>query len=305
MDPCTVRREKHMGAKQLRHGYGHGGEHRSPDHIEGPLAYHVRRYRQQYGTRGISQNLLAMIAHVSRFSIEDLESTSRLRPSIELLLRVALALHCRVDDLIAPDHKRNIEAEIERRAAMLGGDATRTAPTQAEEAAFHLAVAYRSPHLLMALSDGRSILEVRSRRVPHTEPDRMRAVIEREAKAYGVKDVVVEAGSRTSDCFFSIGIPHRALTLRRAKLFVLGKDAGTPPSNKPFFRQLVGRHPELCRYVKVLPLTGDVAMSEDWRVARLVVATLALAAPAASTPMPRAVKGDPCAPPAPRRRLSA
>ena len=294
-----------MRANQLRHGYGHSGEHRSADDIEGPLAYHVRRYRQQYGTRGISQNLLAMIAHVSRFSIEDLESTSKLRPSIELLLRVALALHCRVDDLIAPDHKRNIEAEIERRAAMLGGDATRTAASHAPEPAFQLAAAYRSPHLLTALSDGTSILEIRPRRVPHTQPDRMRAVIEREAKAYGVKDVVVEAGSRTSDCFFSLGIPHRALTLRRAKLFVLGKDEGTPPSNKPFFRQLVERHPELRRYVKILPLTGDVAMSEEWRIARLVVATLALAAPVATTPVARAVKGDPCAPPVERRRRSA
>lgn len=294
-----------MSAKQLRHGYGHSGEHRSVDDREGPLAYHVRRYRQQYGTRGISQNLLAMIAHVSRFSVEDLESTSKLRPSIELLLRVAVALRCRVDDLIAPDHKHSIEVEIERRTAMLGGDAIHPTPTHATERAFELAVAYRSPHLLMALSDGASILEVRSRRVPHTEPDRMRAVIEREAKAYGVKDVVVEAGSRTSDCFFSVGIPHRSLTFRRAKLFVLGKDEGTPPSNKPFFRQLVERHPELRRYVKILPLTGDVAMSEEWRIARLVVATLAIAAPVATTPAARSVRGDPCAPPVERRRRSA
>lgn len=305
MEPCTVHRGKHMRANQLRHGYGHSGEHRSADDIDGPLAYHVRRYRQQYGSRGISQNLLAMIAHVSRFSVEDLESTSKLRPSIELLLRVAIALHCRVDDLIAPDCKRRIEAEIERRAAMLGGDANRTAPTHTPERPFQLAVAYRSPQLLTALSDGTSILEIRPHRVRHTEPDRIRAVIACEAKAYGVRNVVVEAGSRTSDCFFSIGIPHRVLTLRRAKLFVLGKDEGTPPSNKPFFRQLVEQHPELRRYVKILPLTGDVAMSEEWRIARLVVAALALAAPAATTPVARAVKGDPCAPPAPRRRLSA
>ncbi len=294
-----------MSPSQIRHGYGHDGRHRAAHDVEGPLAYHVRRYRRQYGPRGISQNLLGMITHASRSTIEGLENATKLQPAVDLLLRVSIALHCRVDDLIAPEYERFVRADVERRAAMLGGDAVPKPQPEAAARRFQLAAAYRSPHLITALSDGVSILEIRPRRVPHTEPDRMRAIIEREAKAYGLSEVVVESGSRTSDCFFSLGIPHRALTLRTAKAFLLGLGDERPPSNRRFFRELVERHPELRPYVKILPLTGDVAMSEEWRVARLVVATLALAAPAATAPVPRAVKGDPCAPPTPRRRPSA
>jgi hypothetical protein len=53
-----------------------------------------------------------------------------------------------------------------------------------------------------------------------------------------------------------------------------------------FFQTLLARHPEFSRYVKVLPATGRVAVSERWRTSRLIVATLALAASIATPPPP-------------------
>ncbi|MGH7437664.1 MAG: hypothetical protein ACRENE_18455, partial [Polyangiaceae bacterium] len=88
-----------------------------------------------------------------------------------------------------------------------------------------------------------------------------------------------------SDYVRSLGLRYRTVTFDRAKVHVAGTGAAAAPANKPFFHALVAKHPELARYVRVLP-TGRVAMSERWRTARLTVATIALAAPVATVPKP-------------------
>lgn len=285
-----------MNARELRHGHGHDPLSRPFSEIEGSFAYHLRRLRQWYGKSGISQRALAMLAHVSRDFIEDLEAGTRLQGSVEALLRVSIALRHPIEDLVSPERMRALRDEIERRRRLLGGAAELPAdPEPHTTTGYSLAVAYRSPHLIMAISDGKTVLEIRQYRLPAVKTFfRLRWLIEREAKAYDVREIIVEDDTKTSDYVYSLGLPYRALTFRRAKQFIAGTGDSEPPTNKPFFHALVAKHPELGRYVRVLPATGRVAVSERWRTARLTVATLALAAAAATAPTPPSVvTGDP------------
>ena len=190
---------------------------------------------------------------------------------------------------------------------IIGPEQLQEAETVAKTPALGLAVAYRSPHLVMAISDGKTILDLRQYRVTSaTSMFRFRWLIERESRAYGVREVIVEADTKTADYVYSLGIPHRTLTFRAAKQHVSACEGRTPPSDRSFFHALVAQHPELARYVKVLPATGRVATSERWRTSRLVVATLALAASSATAPKaPRPVVGRPPGRPERRRRATA
>src|SRR5262249_29692362 len=109
----TLRQPRHMDDRRIQHGYGH--DVRSRLHDEGAFAYHLRRYRQQYGTSGISQRGLAMIAHVSRHFVEGLEVSPKLQGSVEPLLRVAIALERPIEELIAPARYRALREDIEGR----------------------------------------------------------------------------------------------------------------------------------------------------------------------------------------------
>lgn len=121
-----------MNAQSIRHGYGHDGHHGARNQLEGSFAYHVRRYRQQYGASGISQKALAMMAHVSRHFIEDLETSPKLQSSVEPLLRVALALEQPVANLVAPELYRSLQEDVERRRRALGGTAAPEVPASVE-----------------------------------------------------------------------------------------------------------------------------------------------------------------------------
>jgi hypothetical protein len=293
-----------MKPNQLRHGYGHDDESRPHGEIEGSLAYHLRRHRQGYGERGISQRALAMIANVSRSCVSGLELAPDLQVSVETVLRVALALRQPVESLVSPARLTTMCTEIERRRKLLGGTATLPdASPSAGAPQLALAVTYRTPHLLVALADGTKVLEIHKHRIGQGGAERICTLIEEHIRAYSVREIIVEAGSRTSDCVLSLGIPHREISFRAAKAFVSAVEP--PPTNDAYYPSLVASHPDLRRYVKTLPATGRVATSERWRTARLVAATLALAASAATAPPPRAPKRDACGPEDPRRRLSA
>lgn len=273
-----------MQAREIRHGHGHVFEEEKHD----PLAFHIRRHRHGYGKSGISQRALAMIAHLSRRVVEEMEASADLRGSAESLVRLALALRLRVEDVISSELLERLRREIEKRRSYLGGDAALPpeAPAPAKPRC-QLAVAYRSPFLLMALSDGTHILELHQQRAaPVQTCIRFRSLIRVEAETNGVEEIIVEADTKTADYVFSLGMPHRTLSFRRAKQFLSGTGDGPPPTDARFFQELVETHPELRRYVRVLPATGRVAMSERWRTARLMVASLALAAPAASQALP-------------------
>jgi transcriptional regulator with XRE-family HTH domain len=276
-----------MHEREIRHGYGHDPDSSPHDEVEGSFAYHLRRYRQWYGKSGISLRTLAMIAHVSRHRVEEMEASPKLQGRAETLIRIALALRRPVEELISPERYRALQAEIEGRRSHLGGAAELPAEPKPKGTDYHLAVAYRSPYLLMALSHGKNILQFRQRRAAMVKTClRFRAMIEEEAKAYDVREIIVEADTKTADYVYSLGIPHRVLSFAKAKGYLMPSHLGTPPSNKTFFQALIERHPELARFVKILSGTGRVAMTDHWRTDRLTVAALALAESAATPGRP-------------------
>jgi len=275
-------------SRQIQHGYGHDPGSRQLGEVEGTLAYHLRRHRKEYGSSGISQKALAMIAHVSPWFVENIERSTKLPNSVETLLRVALAVRRPVEELVSPAHLRVLRDEIERRRGLLGGTARLEAEAPADvKPKIILAVAYRSPHLMTAISDGKTVLDLRQRRVSSlASAVRLRSLIAREARSYGTPEVIVETDTPIAAYAASQGIPHRTLSFKQAKQHLLPSPGGAVPSNKVFFAALIAKHAELGRYVKVLQATGRVAMTEHWRIMRLVIASLALAAPAAKAPTP-------------------
>jgi len=271
-----------MNANEIRHGYGHDPGSRPFDALEGSFAYHLRRHRQAYGKNGLSQRALAMLAHVSRTFIERLEESTSFLGSVEPLLRVAIALRQPIEALVSPSRLSALEGEIERRRSLLGGDARLGSGLPRPEARrILLAATYRTPHLVLAISADKLVLDIRGHRIRPDQPlEQMHSLIERVAKAHGVSEILVESGTKASKCM-PFSRPRREITFARAKQYVFGASSTPAPSNKVFFKSLVEAHPELARHVKVLPLTGAIAMTERWRTARLIAATLALAAAAA------------------------
>jgi DNA-binding XRE family transcriptional regulator len=275
-------------ARKIHHGYGHTLESRPFQETARSFAYQLHRHRQWYGKHGISQRTLAMLAHVSRHFVENLEVSASMQASVESLLRVAIALRHPVEDLVSPARLHALQDEIERRRSLLGGAAALAAETPAHDGTkLNLAIAYRSPYLITAVSDGKTILDLRQRRLTsQMSTAHLRALIAREARSYGVYEVTVEAGTPIAAYVYSQCVRHRILTLWAAKKYVAHCEGKCPLSNRLFFQTLLARHPEFSRYVKVLPATGRVAVSERWRTSRLIVATLALAASIATPPPP-------------------
>lgn len=286
--PSARQTQRHMEERRIRHGYGHDDLSRQHDPLEGGVAYHLRRHRKLYGGEGISQKALAMVAHVSRQFVEKLETSTDLQDNIESVVRVAIAVGHPVEELIAPGRYSLLREEVERRRRLLGGAAVPSAPVPAPPE-MSLAVTYRAPHLMTAVSDGKTVLDLRQRRVTRRSSlERLCSFIDREARTYGVREVVVETDTKVAEYASARGIPHRLLAFDDAKRHVLRRGEQPAPSDKDFFHDLLARHPEFGRFVRVLPATGRVAVSERWRTSRLVVAALALAAPIARAPNPAA-----------------
>lgn len=86
---------------------------------EGPLALHIRRLRQWFGTDGMSQTDLAVLAGVSPRLLRGYESARLLPKSVEELLSIALVLRVPVERLIAPDQLDRLRRAIEERTPEL------------------------------------------------------------------------------------------------------------------------------------------------------------------------------------------
>lgn len=260
-----------MRATKLTHGYGHDRASRVEPSLEGNFAYHLRRHRQWYGERGISQRALAMVANVSRRCVAHLEATPDLQASVEAVLRVAIALGQPLEALVSPKRIGEMCQEIDRRKRLLGmpWGAPRPSPRYA------LAVTYRTPHLLLALAEDGRVLEILKRRLLPTDPAAAK-VVRTEATRYALAEIVVEDRPALVELGRTAGLEPRPMRFNDAKAIVSAQDP--PPTHHAFFHLLIERHPELARYVRVLPATGRVATTERWRTDRLVVATLALAA---------------------------
>jgi transcriptional regulator with XRE-family HTH domain len=99
--------------KQRVQSTGYGKE----DAPTKPVALHVRRRRQWYGAKPLSQTELASLSGVSERHIRRLEDATRLPRPVEILLRLAIALDVSLEALIDPRHVNPLTREIELRRA--------------------------------------------------------------------------------------------------------------------------------------------------------------------------------------------
>src|SRR5437899_9369 len=133
-----------------------GGQLHPYAHVESSLAFHVRRSRQWYGHNGISQHDLALIAGVAQSSVRYAESTDSIPRNVEVLLSVAAALHCPLEEIVAPHRLAEIREAVEKRRAQLAHHQTqpslRSIMPAGSTQPFHLAVLYRSPYLYTVLA---------------------------------------------------------------------------------------------------------------------------------------------------------
>ena len=106
-----------MDSRSIRHGYSLSAAHYESKVC--PLAFHLRPQRQWYGEHGITQRDLAQVAGVSLRFITFLENACDLQVSIEAVMRVAFALGCPVEAIVAPQRVAAIKEEIERAKAEL------------------------------------------------------------------------------------------------------------------------------------------------------------------------------------------
>lgn len=81
--------------------------------LETSLAFHVRRWRKWYGDSGLSQQELAAISGVSVAYLRKCEYASRIQPSLESFVRVALALGKPIEKLVSPQTLHHLEKEVE------------------------------------------------------------------------------------------------------------------------------------------------------------------------------------------------
>lgn len=241
------------------------------------LAYHLRQHRKQYRLLGgISQRQLAVIAKVSRSYIEDAETATTLQKSVEALLRVSIALETPMEDLFAPSLRSVLREEIVQRRYALSGSIPREDSQIRPAPILRLGITYRAPHLVMAVAGEGQIIDVRRHRVDRKKPSYIQGLILREARAYAVRELIVEDKSKILSQTHSIELPYQVLTFRKAKQSLMPNGNTDQLLNKHFFRSLIAQYPELQRYVKVIPSTGNVALTERWRVATLTAVTLAL-----------------------------
>ena len=82
-----------------------------------PIALHLRRRRQWYGARPLSQAELAALSGVSERHIRRLESATKLPKPVEMLVRFAIAFDVSLEALIDPRHVRRLQRDVEHRRA--------------------------------------------------------------------------------------------------------------------------------------------------------------------------------------------
>ena len=90
---------------------------------EVPLALHIRRVREWYGTRGMTQEELAYVAGVSPRAIRKYESTRTIPPIFRAMLLLALAMEVPVEHLVEPQQLDEMRLAVGvRRRCVRGGN---------------------------------------------------------------------------------------------------------------------------------------------------------------------------------------
>lgn len=108
---------------------------RARDENDSCLALHIRRHRQWYPNRSLTQTELARLAGVSTRHLSKLEQATMLPSAVSTLLAIALALRLRIDDLISPRVMGLLSDELETRRRNLALDGP-TKPTNSTTASY-------------------------------------------------------------------------------------------------------------------------------------------------------------------------
>jgi len=82
-----------------------------------PLAFHIRRLRQWYGTEGLTQEELAAIAGVHPRTVEFYERTTTMPAAVSSFLAIMLALRQTSEIVVAPHLLDKLRRDIEARRA--------------------------------------------------------------------------------------------------------------------------------------------------------------------------------------------
>ena len=80
-----------------------------------PLAFHIRRLRQWYCKRALTQKDLADLAGINVRSAYQLETTRELPPAVQNLLSIALALQIPAEALVSPNIIEELNKQISER----------------------------------------------------------------------------------------------------------------------------------------------------------------------------------------------
>lgn len=80
-----------------------------------PLAFHVRRLRQWYGTEGLTQEELAAIAGVHPRTVEFYERTTAIPAAVSSFLAIMIALRHTSEIVVAPHLLDKMRRDIEAR----------------------------------------------------------------------------------------------------------------------------------------------------------------------------------------------
>lgn len=227
------------------------------------LAFHIRRLRQWFGSRGISQTELANRAGIPSQRLRSLESTRALPTQVESLVRVAISLGTTVDHLIDTRHVARLRRNIET-GNVEPVDCRPFCPT--------IAVCYRSPYLCLAVLDDGEILEVQRTRI--TDKNGIGRTIRKLIGEYGCRTIIVEPDRHLLKMVENLHCEVRTLSMAIAKRALVPADR--PPTHAELYRHLLERFPQLTRFVTVLP-SGRIAMSEKWRIVQLLPVALGLA----------------------------
>ena len=144
-----------------------------------------------------------------------------------------------------------------------------------------LAVCLRFNMLGLAVVSQHEIIEVRRRCLYHAKPmerpqDFASRAIAELASDYGLSVVVVEPDSQIQAWLKKTNLSSQIMSLDIAKELVLPEDE---PHTHPYLcRHLVNEFPVLRNIATVLPATGNVAMTQRWRVVPLLAVALGVAA---------------------------
>jgi len=85
------------------------------DNLHRPLVLHIRRLRQWYDKRTITQEELAALAGVSERQVRAYEAAREIPRSVAALVAIALSLRVPLEALIAPEWIEALAAEIDER----------------------------------------------------------------------------------------------------------------------------------------------------------------------------------------------